>query len=133
MRKWAVLAAIAGSLICTQAQAQERAGSAAIGVVAGALILGPVGAIAGGLVGYTAGPEMSRGLTADQRAVRSKPQRSARSATGAKRPAATNLTTNPAATSQPTVTRAPEAVAIAAKPPPSIRGTQPLPPVQTLD
>ena len=35
--------------------AQERAGNAAIGAVAGAVVFGPVGALAGAAVGYTAG------------------------------------------------------------------------------
>jgi hypothetical protein len=38
----------------------QRAGDAALGAVAGAVVLGPVGAIAGAFVGYTAGPSISR-------------------------------------------------------------------------
>jgi len=34
----------------------QRAGDAALGAVAGAVVLGPVGAVAGAFVGYTAGP-----------------------------------------------------------------------------
>lgn len=40
--------------------AQERAGDAALGAVSGAVVLGPIGAVAGALVGYTAGPSISR-------------------------------------------------------------------------
>lgn len=38
----------------------QRAGDAALGAVAGAVVLGPVGAVAGAFVGYTAGPAISR-------------------------------------------------------------------------
>ena len=40
----------------------QRAGDAALGAVAGAVVLGPVGAVAGAFVGYTAGPSISRSL-----------------------------------------------------------------------
>ncbi|WP_167767405.1 hypothetical protein [Bradyrhizobium frederickii] len=42
------------------AVAQERAGDAALGAVSGAVVLGPVGAVAGALIGYTAGPSIAR-------------------------------------------------------------------------
>jgi hypothetical protein len=38
----------------------QRAGDAALGAIAGAVVLGPVGAVAGAFVGYTAGPSISR-------------------------------------------------------------------------
>ena len=38
----------------------QRAGDTALGAVAGAVVLGPVGAVAGAFVGYTAGPSISR-------------------------------------------------------------------------
>jgi hypothetical protein len=41
------------------ASAQERAGDAALGALSGAIVLGPVGAVAGALVGYTAGPSIA--------------------------------------------------------------------------
>ena len=43
----------------SSAMAQERAGDAALGALSGALVLGPVGAVAGALVGYTAGPSIA--------------------------------------------------------------------------
>ena len=46
-------------LLPSSAMAQ-RAGDAALGAVAGAVVLGPVGAVAGAFVGYTAGPSISR-------------------------------------------------------------------------
>ena len=41
------------------ALAQERAGDAAIGALSGAVVLGPVGAVAGAVVGFTAGPSIA--------------------------------------------------------------------------
>ena len=38
----------------------QRAGDTALGALAGAVVLGPVGAVAGAFVGYTAGPSISR-------------------------------------------------------------------------
>ena len=51
----AILACVPGSAV-----AQERAGDAALGAVSGAVVLGPVGAVAGALIGYTAGPSIAR-------------------------------------------------------------------------
>ncbi len=56
----AILVALALSLFASGATAQERATDAAIGAVSGAVVLGPIGAVAGALIGYTAGPAISR-------------------------------------------------------------------------
>jgi hypothetical protein len=53
------VAAVAVSLLPVAAQAQERMGDAALGALSGAVVLGPVGAVAGALVGYTAGPNIA--------------------------------------------------------------------------
>ncbi|KQT21087.1 MAG: hypothetical protein ACOY3N_01700 [Bradyrhizobium sp.] len=57
----ALITAVA-MLACVPASAlaQERAGDAALGAVSGAVVLGPVGAVAGALIGYTAGPSIAR-------------------------------------------------------------------------
>jgi hypothetical protein len=60
MKKWLVGALIAASFFPFAARAQERAGSAALGAVSGAVVLGPVGAVAGAFIGYTAGPSIAR-------------------------------------------------------------------------
>jgi hypothetical protein len=60
MKKLLVTALIAASFFSLQAQAQERAGSAALGAVSGAVVLGPVGAVAGAFIGYAAGPSIAR-------------------------------------------------------------------------
>src|SRR4051794_41199233 len=59
MKKLLILAVIAGSFVSLEAKAQERAGSAAIGAVSGAVVLGPIGAVAGALIGFTAGPPIA--------------------------------------------------------------------------
>src|ERR1700737_4743776 len=50
VKKQLVAILIAGSFFSFQARAQERAGSAALGAVSGAVVLGPVGAVAGALI-----------------------------------------------------------------------------------
>jgi hypothetical protein len=60
MRKTAAIATLALSLISSVAMAQERGGDAALGALSGALVLGPIGAVAGAVVGYTAGPSIAR-------------------------------------------------------------------------
>jgi hypothetical protein len=42
------------------ALAQNRGGDAALGALSGAVVLGPVGAVAGAVIGYTAGPAIAR-------------------------------------------------------------------------
>lgn len=56
----AIAIAFALSLVASAASAQERATSAAVGAVSGAVVLGPVGAVAGALIGYTAGPAIAQ-------------------------------------------------------------------------
>jgi len=43
------------TLLPMAAAAHERAGNAVLGALAGAVVFGPVGAVAGAAVGYTAG------------------------------------------------------------------------------
>jgi len=59
MKKLLVAAVVAATFLSFKASAQERAGSAALGAVSGAVVLGPVGAVAGALIGYTAGPAIA--------------------------------------------------------------------------
>jgi hypothetical protein len=42
------------------ALAQNRPGDAALGALSGAVVLGPVGAVAGAVIGYSAGPAIAR-------------------------------------------------------------------------
>jgi len=56
--------------------AQHRAGDAALGAVSGAVVLGPVGAVAGAFIGYSAGPSIARSWGLD----RSRPSRNRKQA-----------------------------------------------------
>lgn len=139
MKKLIVAAVLAGSLISFEAQAQERAGSAVLGAVSGAIVFGPLGAAAGALVGYTAGPEIGRSWRAGQPAPRSRVRRTARSGDVAKQPAAASVTPRPVGNTQPPVAKAPETVSSAKTAPPvtpapaTIAGTKPVPPIQTFE
>ena len=57
MKKQAVFVALTLT-VSTAAGAGERATDTALGAVAGAVVLGPIGAAAGAFIGYTAGPSM---------------------------------------------------------------------------
>ena len=59
MKKIIVALAMAAAFAPLSAVAQERVGDAALGAVSGAVVLGPVGAVAGAVVGYTAGPAIA--------------------------------------------------------------------------
>jgi hypothetical protein len=54
-----MVAALGSPMAPSGALAQERAGQAALGALSGAIVLGPVGAVAGAVVGYTAGPAIA--------------------------------------------------------------------------
>jgi hypothetical protein len=47
------------ALVPLGASAGERTGDAALGALAGAVVLGPIGLVAGAAVGYTAGPSIA--------------------------------------------------------------------------
>src|SRR5215831_15329214 len=74
MKKFVVAAVIAIWCVPSATLAGERVGDAALGGLSGAVILGPVGAVAGAVIGYTAGPSIAEswGLR------RSEPRQSAR-------------------------------------------------------
>lgn len=60
MKKMIAIAGLALSVTSTTVMAQERAGDAALGALSGAVVLGPIGAVAGAVVGYTAGPTIAQ-------------------------------------------------------------------------
>jgi hypothetical protein len=58
--KWKIAFTILVLSLVTQASADERrGGDAALGALSGAVVLGPIGAVAGAVVGYTAGPSIA--------------------------------------------------------------------------
>jgi hypothetical protein len=86
MKKLLVALLIAGSFFSFEARAQERAGSAALGAVSGAVVLGPVGAVAGALIGYTAGPAIAHSWGVGHSASRSRGRRVKQARLGAQEP-----------------------------------------------
>ena len=85
MKKIWICALIAGSFVSFEARAQERAGDAALGAVSGAVVLGPVGAVAGALIGYTAGPSIAHSWGARRSSPRPRVQRTSQSGTAPSR------------------------------------------------
>jgi hypothetical protein len=59
MNRMVAAALIAIWWVPSGALADERVGEAALGAVSGALVLGPIGAVAGAAVGYVAGPSIA--------------------------------------------------------------------------
>jgi hypothetical protein len=106
----------------------QRAGDAALGAVAGAVVLGPVGAVAGAFVGYTAGPSISRSWGLEgSRSSRHRRQSSRDGVRGA-RAEAVGATPNSAGQAERTGRATSYPV-----PNPPRSGKTSLPPVQTLD
>jgi hypothetical protein len=116
----ATIAAATLLLLAPSVASAQRAGDAALGALAGAVVLGPVGAVAGAFVGYSAGPSISRswGLEGSRSSPRRK-QASRDGVRGARAEATTSEAPRPAGQARPAPARA------AAKPS--------FPPVQTLD
>jgi len=62
MKRTLAIALLTLALMPRVAEAGERPADAALGALSGALVFGPVGLVAGAVVGYTAGPSISHGL-----------------------------------------------------------------------
>jgi hypothetical protein len=117
----ALLFATALPFASTPAIAGERTGDAALGALSGALVLGPVGAVAGAVVGYTSGPHIAHAW-----GLRSSPHRRTRSASAAAPP--------PRANPAPMPKPRPDAAPLARSPAPTrSAGTAVLPPAQSLE
>jgi hypothetical protein len=90
MARKLAIAALALTLLSSAATADEhRGGDAALGALSGAVVLGPVGAVAGAVVGYAAGPSIARswGFRRSREARAEVPLPTPRSATSAEPPA----------------------------------------------
>lgn len=117
----ALLFAAALPLASTSAIAGERTGDAALGALSGALVLGPVGAVAGAVVGYTTGPDIAHAW-----GMRSSPHRRTRTASAAAPP--------PRANRAPLPKPRPDAAPSARSPAPTrSAGTAAIPPAQSLE
>jgi hypothetical protein len=79
MNKAVMAAIVMLAFVPAGAVAQERAGDAALGALSGAVVLGPIGAVAGAFVGYAAGPSIARswGLRGSSSARNQRPPRDA--------------------------------------------------------
>jgi hypothetical protein len=127
MRRTLAIAAVALFLMPQLAIAGERPADAALGAVSGAVVFGPIGLVAGAIVGYTAGPSISRGLR------RAEPHQGHRASSDEARTAMGDA--------QPGVKQsapqAPSPAAVAAvsppTPPPAPRISTAAPPVQPLE
>lgn len=130
MRRSLAIVALCLALTPEIANAGERPADAALGAVSGALVFGPIGAVAGAVVGYTAGPSISHGLRrggAPRQARR--PNYEARAAIGDAQPAPRE--TAPANQSAP-VAAAPIPAPPPAQPPAGTTASV-APPVQPLE
>jgi len=78
MKKLVLASAVFLTLAPTLALAEGRGGDAALGALSGAVVFGPVGAVAGAVVGYTAGPSIAHSWgfrrSGSKRALREKSQ-----------------------------------------------------------
>lgn len=79
MRRILCAAVVLLAFMVSGAHAGERAVDAALGAASGAIVLGPIGAAAGAVIGYTAGPAIARswGLRGNRRGYRKRRVRSA--------------------------------------------------------
>jgi hypothetical protein len=122
MKKIIAYGALALSLISSAARADERRGSdAALGALSGAVVFGPVGAVAGAVVGYTAGPSIAHSWGF----------RRSRAARERQKSAQRDTVVSPV--SQPVPNRQAGTPAATQTPPPPKTASSALPPVQGLE
>lgn len=126
MKRTIAFVVLALSLLPAVATAQERASDAALGALSGAVVLGPIGAVAGAVVGYTAGPSIAhswgfRRSTVERRQRSTRQSRRAYTLTSeSRRPPKDSMVTENAVSAPPT-------------PPVNARTNADMPPVQGLE
>ncbi|SDS32305.1 DNA-directed RNA polymerase subunit N [Bradyrhizobium canariense] len=122
MKKTIAVMALALWPVSSGAVAQERAGDAALGALSGAVVLGPIGAVAGAVVGYTAGPSISHSWgtrrSGTARRGRKPAEQDARASMADGQPAPRNQV------SPPTATPVPPAAPRAASTAPPVQGLE---------
>jgi hypothetical protein len=123
MKNKLAISAIALSLASSAAIAGERPTDAALGAVSGAVVFGPIGAVAGAIVGYTAGPSISHPWRRSGRARQASKatRQEARADASNGQPAPRTETAPPTASATPISQESPKAAPIT------------LPPVQGLE
>ncbi|WP_024515335.1 hypothetical protein [Bradyrhizobium sp. Tv2a-2] len=133
MNKMIAMTALGLSLISSAAVAAERTTDAAIGAVSGAVVFGPIGAVAGALVGYSAGPSISHSWSSGR--ARAAHQRTKTNAQEARASASANQQTAGDRMSAPSPVTAPpsSAQATTANTSTANTGAPGAPPVQTLE
>jgi hypothetical protein len=123
MKKALAFAALGLSMMSSNALAGEhRGGDAALGALSGAVVFGPVGALAGAVVGFAAGPGIAQSWGLRGSSNPRHARRSARQETG-----------TAAAASQPSQRDQASASPTAQPQPPSPATASTTPPVQTLE
>ena len=106
--------------------AQERLGDAGLGALSGAVVLGPIGAVGGAIIGYTAGPSIAHAW-----GLKRSPGPPARRSTRATPPRASS---KPAAVAQGSAASAAAREGVPARPAvQSVGLPSAMPPVQSLD
>jgi hypothetical protein len=131
MKRTMALAALALALTSSVAMADERRGSdAALGALSGAVVFGPIGALAGAVVGYTAGPSIAHSWGFR----RSSTARRGRTSTAAPEARVSAVDSQPLPNRPPAPPpAAPTPPPAAQAPPPPPRATSSAPPVQGLE
>jgi len=104
----------------SEAAEQHRGGDAALGALSGGIVFGPIGVVAGAVVGYTAGPSIahSLGFRHQGSTRRTKSVRQAQASTNYRQPAPAREAAAPVA---------------AQTPPPAPKTETTAPPVQGLE
>src|SRR6266478_1236116 len=130
MKKTSAIVALLLSLISSAAIADERrGGDAALGALSGAVVFGPVGAVAGAVVGYAAGPSIARSWGFDRRgSARHRRQASKENVRGAR----AEGTSNPVEKNARVATSRNETSGAMPSAKPSAPAASTTPPVQTL-
>jgi len=141
MKKSLAVAAVALSFAPSLVLAQERAGDAALGALSGAVVLGPVGAVAGAVIGFTAGPAISHSWGTRGSGPQRRQNSPKRSASAVSNGASAQSADTPAPAPQPGATEkvqqpaapTPEPAATEKPTPARPEAENSLPPVQTLN